>query len=82
MPATDSVQGSTQIKDTDGLSVETLRVESVTLACPYCAAPMPAAAFRAWPSQPRLITGQCDGCSRSVTLPSRWLTTPSLVRQR
>jgi hypothetical protein len=54
----------------------------VTLACPYCAAPMPAAAFRVWPSEPRLITGDCEGCARSVTLPSRWLTTPSLVRQR
>jgi hypothetical protein len=82
VPAIDSVPVSSQIKQTDGLSVETLRVETVTLACPYCAAPMPAAAFRVWPSEPRLITGDCEGCARSVTLPSRWLTTPSLVRQR
>ena len=82
MPAIDSVPVSAQIKATDGLRVETLRVESVTLTCPYCAAAMPAAVFRVWPSEPRLITGQCEGCARSVTLPSRWLTTPSLVRQR
>ena len=82
MPATDSVPVPAQLKNTDGLTVDTLRVEPVTLACPYCAAPMPASAFRAWPSEPRLISGQCDGCARSVTLPSRWLTTPSLVRQR
>ncbi len=82
MPAIDSVPVSAQMKDTDGLSVETLRVEPVALTCPYCAASMPATAFRVWPAQPRLITGQCEGCARSVTLPSRWLTTPSLVRQR
>jgi hypothetical protein len=82
VPAIDAISVSARMKDTDGLSVETLRVESVTLTCPYCAASMPAAAFRVWPSEPRLITGECKGCARSVTLPSRWLTTPSLVRQR
>jgi hypothetical protein len=77
MPATDSVPASAASRHDD-----VLRVEPVTLTCPYCAEPIPAPAFRVWPLEPRLITGDCGGCGRSVTLPSIWLTTPSLVRQR
>jgi hypothetical protein len=49
---------------------------STTIACPYCAADMPAGHFVAWAREPRLTTGICGGCSRSVTLPSLWLAHP------
>ncbi len=29
------------------------------------------------PGKPRLISGKCSGCGRSVTLPSRWLSPPA-----
>ncbi len=43
------------------------------IGCPYCTALMPPEGFAAWPGQPRLITAECAGCARTVTLPSQWL---------
>ncbi len=86
MSATDSAAVPAQVTagDVDRLDpapVEVLRVEPSTLACPYCASPIDRRNFTVWRSEPRLITGTCDGCSREVTLPSRWLTTPAPIRQ-
>ena len=66
----------------DSISVDTVRVEPTSLTCPYCASPMDPRSFAVWPSQPRLITGQCGGCGRSLTLPSQWLSSPPLLTQR
>ena len=56
--------------------------ESITLSCPYCTSAMESPSFTVWPSEPRLITGECEGCRRSVTLPSSWLSTPPVPAQR
>jgi hypothetical protein len=66
----------------DSISVDAVRVEPATLTCPYCASSMDPGSFTVWPSQPRLITGECGGCGPSLTLPSRWLSTLPLVTQR
>ncbi len=52
--------------------------EHATLRCPYCTAIISPDHFLVWPAQKRLMTGECDGCGRSVTLPSQWLTAPGL----
>jgi hypothetical protein len=90
MPAIDSAPVPAQGSDpviVDTLQVDTLRNDPVSaapasLTCPYCASSMDPRSFRAWASEARLITGECEGCGRSVTLPSRWLTTPPVMRQR
>jgi hypothetical protein len=57
-------------------------INLVSLSCPYCTSPMDPPRFTAWPSEPRLITGECLGCGRSVTLPSQWLAGARLPVQR
>ncbi len=43
------------------------------VTCPYCRAPIATERFSAWPREPRLITGDCTGCGRTLTLPTRWV---------
>jgi hypothetical protein len=43
------------------------------IACPYCASDIPFEDFAAWPRQPRLTSGECPDCARTVTLPIQWL---------
>ena len=85
MSTTDSVAVPAPSAPDDSVSldsalVDSVRDEAIALACPYCAAPMDPPSFRAWPLEPRLITGHCSGCGRDVTLPSQWLSTPPLQR--
>jgi hypothetical protein len=44
-----------------------------SISCPYCAGDIPFEGFAAWPRQPRLTSGDCPGCLRTVTLPIQWL---------
>jgi hypothetical protein len=56
--------------------------ETINLACPYCTSPMDPPGFTPWPLEPRLITGECVGCGRSVTLPTTWLAGSRVPLQR
>ncbi len=58
------------------------RSDCINLNCPYCTSPMDPPRFTPWPLEPRLITGECVGCGRSVTLPSTWLSGSPVPQQR
>ncbi len=46
---------------------------SAGLSCPYCTEAIPPEQFVTWPLQPRLASGECGGCARSVTVPIQWV---------
>lgn len=63
-------------------SVPATENDCINLACPYCTSPMAPPGFTPWPLEPRLISSDCEGCGRTVTLPSTWLTGSPVPVQR
>jgi len=51
--------------------------EELSVPCVYCRGPIPASTFAFWSNARRLLSADCPGCARRVTLATatwrRWL---------